>query len=839
LVKDRLIVLCIAACMLAVLPAAAQEGLTGDVKITLSFNASRQAATDGFYAFKQDYWLVNEQDMPVGGMALKVSLQNPPDPADVPIEITLPEGNLTGKYSFVPKPGETTFEIFLDLSYSGQLDAEGIVSFVLKHPNGTIFVLLNVSDIEDTPAKARISDGGAILGEVAVDDTGLDVAVPLPVVQMTLVGDVTYSDGVLVQSGTVTITRPGATTEAALRGGRYEAILGGPEGETLTFSVNGIAATPSPSITLTSGTFEVNLVLNAASSTTNFPDADRDGIPDLMDECPGSMYPVDEFGCDCRQKAQKCSENRQGCAVVNGVAMCAPTCKDGFQNQDETGVDCGGPCWQCPVEGRICDTPDNCLPDAPNWCSPESVVKPNCGKCGCPEDFICQADGRCAQLIERKGLKCPDTSSEGLAIEYQVLSGADCKQLGQQYERLDHMKFFSVSVSGNPRFIAKKVKKKVEGALKNIAICIATKDLGCVALSSHCVSEDSIEESKPEAQAVMQQEVDKYLSGAKSSMSGIERFLMQRFRVRIKVKVDLSSLTTEDLDRTYQCPPLTVNPERACIKLIDNGPKTKADLVLLGDGYFTSEEFASVARQLLDYDGTQAGKETEGLFSIPPLADNRQKFNVWILTAEDRIARTEDPFVRNYGVVPDDGSVLQALTPCQTVDYAVVISRTDAYRSSCDGSSVPPLCKVSLAAEEFPGRLLAHELGHGIGKLEDEYYNPVTVIDQPGALQSPSFGGPNCATDQKAAEASWAALVNPQTGVSYFLSCGDDAGSATAIRPTFSSVMNQHRMTCGLQPSKEGILQPEDDPECGFGPPFNQWNQVNSREIIKELDKYT
>jgi len=40
--------------------------------------------------------------------------------------------------------------------------------------------------------------------------------------------------------------------------------------------------------------------------------------------------------------------------IVAGISSCQPTCYDGEQNQDETGLDCGGVCVPCDTTGGNC-----------------------------------------------------------------------------------------------------------------------------------------------------------------------------------------------------------------------------------------------------------------------------------------------------------------------------------------------------------------------------------------------------------------------------------------------------------------------------------------------------
>ena len=71
--------------------------------------------------------------------------------------------------------------------------------------------------------------------------------------------------------------------------------------------------------------------------------------------CPLILAPV--CGCDGETYSSSCNAAMAGVAVDHNGECPAPTCTDGIQNQDETGVDCGGVCAACAVDTGFVDVP--------------------------------------------------------------------------------------------------------------------------------------------------------------------------------------------------------------------------------------------------------------------------------------------------------------------------------------------------------------------------------------------------------------------------------------------------------------------------------------------------
>jgi hypothetical protein len=88
---------------------------------------------------------------------------------------------------------------------------------------------------------------------------------------------------------------------------------------------------------------------------------------------PGAPTPTPtSTPAGCNANGQSCTGNFQCCSFVCMFNTClAPTCNDGIQNGNETGVDCGGSCPACQL-GQGCSTNTDC--QATTTCSGGTCV---------------------------------------------------------------------------------------------------------------------------------------------------------------------------------------------------------------------------------------------------------------------------------------------------------------------------------------------------------------------------------------------------------------------------------------------------------------------------------
>jgi len=205
-----------------------------------------------------------------------------------------------------------------------------------------------------------------------------------------------------------------------------------------------------------------------------------------------------------------------------------------------------------------------------------------------------------------------------------------------------------------------------------------------------------------------------------------------------------------------------------------------------------------------------------GLFAIEPLASHRDRFNFWTVTEplqwDGALADTEGwnpseifglPSTVTVTLVADrDDQSSEA--PIRT-DPGFGGVRLEVQRGDDQATALGPTAQV-----------LAHEMGHAIFKLHDEYAVPATV---PGS-EIPVIGAPNCAPDRATARQWWGDLAGsvdpfaaqvladrasrglpaepvPGARLENLVTidlvaggCYQAADLATAIRPSIDSLMN-------------------------------------------------
>jgi hypothetical protein len=518
------------------------------------------------------------------------------------------------------------------------------------------------------------------------------------------------------------------------------------------------------------------------SDLGGFADEDKDGVPDDFDECSGSKLKlVDEKGCDCEQK---CVGN---CGVGTLGPVCLELCEDGVQNGDEKGIDCGG---SCPV----------CL---------EEKESENCNEDECPKGFTCQEDGKCVMMVPQQGKKCKTQNV------FYSLEKVDCKAKGADWVEEKKDKF--VKIEASSYFFEGYIDDFVQEELGKATICVKTEDLGCVSSAIRCFGENQLtQENKDKAAEILKQEID----------SQIELPWYVDWFMDVEVKVDLSEFK---IDQTYDCPEMKLDALDACKELVKNGDfDEKADLLFIGDG-FAGEGLKEEVLSLIDYYGEQTGTKKEGFFSEEPFKSDKEKFNVWYLGVEEGIDYKMDSYNPSWGMMPAFKSVVGRSNYCPWFDYIVVLSKNKDYRANCMMGKPGP-CRVSLKGQQYPGRLLIHELGHGFGSLTDEYYNYVEKKEDPTGFSkffSEFQVGPNCKKTEEEADASWGTLVGGMVG--HFKGCGGDCGLECGefIRPTVNSVMKSQTKKCNSETS------------CASGPPYDTFYAVNEKEILDELGKYS
>ncbi|MEK6833097.1 MAG: hypothetical protein AABY32_03545 [Nanoarchaeota archaeon] len=226
-----------------------------------------------------------------------------------------------------------------------------------------------------------------------------------------------------------------------------------------------------------------------------------------------------------------------------------------------------------------------------------------------------------------------------------------------------------------------------------------------------------------------------------------------------------------------------------CVKILDNGDSNKKiDIAFVGDGYFNNDELKADILKLVDYNGNN---DYNGLMSVEPFKSNKNKFNIWMIKADDKI---------NYeNSKPNYKDTVSIASKCTSTDYTLVISKSN-YRSYCYFGT-PCFNSVGTPLTKEAGRLILHEFGHGFARLADEYVESA-LGNRPTS--------PNCAPDIETAKKWWGNLEG-NNGVAYFQGCSYVNSN---IRPTENSIMFKH-----------WILK-------------DTYYPVNERKILEVLNKY-
>ena len=523
----------------------------------------------------------------------------------------------------------------------------------------------------------------------------------------------------------------------------------------------------------------ITLIYAENDLNSGFIDDDKDGIPNSLDICPNSISKIiDVSGCNCQQK--NCGGG--SCIEVDLAPQCQNNCQDGIKNNDETEIDCGGSCKSCP------EVQDSLITD--------------CKNDGCPDGFSCEKDG-CIKKVSREGRICKTHN-----VEYS-LSKIDCKTKGTEWIEEDVNKLINIEVSGLV-FLDDYVQEEVNEKLKDFTLCINTVDMGCSSSGIKCFGENQLtEENRDKGAKVIKKFIDKETE--------LPWFL--DWFIDLDTSVDLTDFK---IAIPYSCDDLKLNSKDACKEFIKKGGKNKADVLLIADGYNNDQKIKDILTEILDSEGTN-----QGFFSEEPFKSNKEKFNFWYLNSNGKINYEKDSYVARFGTQPQISDVVTQADYCPWYDYIVLLSKSKDFRSNCMAGKPGP-CRISLANEDFPGRLFTHEFGHMFASLVDEYYNLVESQESTYGFEeffSEFQTGPNCKKSQSEAESEWGSL----TDIEYVNGCGGDCDESCAnfVRPTVNSVMRHQNEKCNNENS------------CLKGPPFDGFYAVNEKEIKKELKKYS
>jgi hypothetical protein len=191
-------------------------------------------------------------------------------------------------------------------------------------------------------------------------------------------------------------------------------------------------------------------------------------------------------------------------------------------------------------------------------------------------------------------------------------------------------------------------------------------------------------------------------------------------------------------------------------------PAGRYDLVFVGDGYTASEQHVF---------GGQAVARWQQLISREPFRSLAEKFNVWEVDVVSRESGSDNDPTRgvqrdtalNGGyfcgdldrlVCVDDRIARQYAALAPGADQVLVLVNSATYGGSGGGVT------VSAGGNPASGDIVAHELGHSIGNLQDEYGGNCTYTgSEPGHPNASKLNE----SQMRQLNAKWAAYLGRPT----------------------------------------------------------------------------
>ncbi|MDP7457970.1 MAG: hypothetical protein QGH47_04545, partial [Candidatus Woesearchaeota archaeon] len=673
-----------------------------------------------------------------------------------------------------------------------------IFSMLSNNSIGELTISLQIQNTSDIANALIVQSGSAAVGQIFVDFSDVVIQGYKKSITKTYFGEVKFADQKILSSGELRIESDKETRHYSIRNNQFSNVrIEGKKESIVSFYINDLLVgkdrlnSPEPK--------QITLILSVPSYRGGFTDSDRDGIPDNRDSCPTSQ------------------------SRIVDVRGCEASCDDEIQNQNEEAIDCGGVCKRCKSKSSITGA--------------AVADTTNCKEDGCPAKFTCAEDGLCKMTIQRQGKVCKTS-------ETKFDKNLKCSEFGEEWILEEKAKYVSVKVDGFP-LIEDIGQDIAEDMFNEYNICVRTDNIGCNVEQAKCPHENYLtEENKKKASKIIKEEIEKRLD-----LPSIIDFFID-----VEVDVNLDSFR---FDRPYNCSDSEIFAKDSCKAAIKNGPpEEKIDLLFIGDGYDGDADLKEHVLELISYTEPETNSTERtpdlgfGLFSEEPFKSNKEKFNVWYLdvTGQLNYFQDEDSF---EGLKPGDRDAFLASNNCPWYDYISVLSRKIQFRSSCVLGAPGP-CKNSIVEiEQHPSRLILHELGHGIGKLEDEYYS--FIEQKEGEINLVKYFsefqiGINCQNTEQKARQAWQGL-----DVGYFKGCGGDCGEECGeyIRPSFNSIMRHQDEKCAKdkeeQFCEEEECHIEGDHEacssfctigCPIGPPFDHYNSVSKRQIQEIINEF-
>ena len=183
-------------------------------------------------------------------------------------------------------------------------------------------------------------------------------------------------------------------------------------------------------------------------------------------------------------------------------------------------------------------------------------------------------------------------------------------------------------------------------------------------------------------------------------------------------------------------------PRHQAVEIERHGdPRTKVDVLLVGDGYTAAEcakKFPADGRRM-----------AAALFSEEPFRSRRDDFNVWGLcppAAASGISRpstgvyrrtpagaTYDAFGSERYILTFENRALRDLAAWAPYEYLTVLANNDIY----GGGGLYNVYSTAAVDNDFATYLFVHEFAHHFAGLADEYYTSPVAYEPPSKIVEP------------------------------------------------------------------------------------------------------
>ena len=196
-------------------------------------------------------------------------------------------------------------------------------------------------------------------------------------------------------------------------------------------------------------------------------------------------------------------------------------------------------------------------------------------------------------------------------------------------------------------------------------------------------------------------------------------------------------------------------------------PRTKVDVLLLGDGYTAAEcrrAFAEDARRMAD-----------ALFALEPFKTRRTDFNIRGIcppAAESGISRPStgvyrrtpigasyDAFGSERYILTFENRSMRDVAAWAPYEFITILTNGDVY----GGGGLYNVLSTAAVKNDFANYLFVHEFAHHFAGLADEYYTSPVAYEPPSSIVEPWPANVTASTDP--ARVKWRDLLTPATPV--------------------------------------------------------------------------